>query len=297
MLYNQCNRSNLKSNKIENCRKIKMKVNRYSFIFKQLRMQKQLPLSFFEKVGVRKSNISKFERGELMMSFDKIANLLSAMNISLSEYELLINSFRPSFQDQFFTELENAEFMQDQDRLVKLSENVESASPLLMLLVTKSKITPLDNSEVDKILNYLKLAPNWGYFELSLLQAILEVIEIKEAEKIFSSIEERIYIYRNIFKYRRKIVLIALHYILILSSKREKKFAEQILIKINKIKQQEFDFFLSCIQKLVTSFMKYQFENKEEGAEECLTILNYIETLGNRNLRHYYERIMMFKLK
>lgn len=274
-----------------------MKVNRYSFIFKQLRMQKQLPLSFFEKVGVRKSNISKFERGELMMSFDKIANLLSAMNISLSEYELLINSFRPSFQDQFFTELENAEFMQDQDRLVKLSENVESASPLLMLLVTKSKITPLDNSEVDKILNYLKLAPNWGYFELSLLQAILEVIEIKEAEKIFSSIEERIYIYRNIFKYRRKIVLIALHYILILSSKREKKFAEQILIKINKIKQQEFDFFLSCIQKLVTSFMKYQFENKEEGAEECLTILNYIETLGNRNLRHYYERIMMFKLK
>lgn len=75
---------------------------RYGKVFKLIRNQKNLPLSYFEKIGIGKSHVGKFERGEIMMAFDRIDNMLQLMNVSLGEFELIVNHNVPDFQNSFY---------------------------------------------------------------------------------------------------------------------------------------------------------------------------------------------------
>lgn len=264
---------------------------RYGAVFRQLREQKELPLSFFEKVGISKSSISKFERGEVMMAYDKIYCLLDAIDVSVAEYDLLINNFYSPFQELFFIEMEKAEFSQNKKRLQKLFEEVDGSSPTLMNLIVKSKISSLSNEEVHKILEYLGRTSFWTYFELSLLQATIEGNNIEASKQFFSKIEKNIFKFQGVFKYQRKISLIVLHYILNLALHGEKEFSLEMYSKIIKVEYSEFDFFICCLKGLVKGFIKYRFDDKKEGYKECMVALEQLEDLGSKELRCYYEKL------
>lgn len=73
-----------------------------------------MPLSYFQRVGIDKIGLSRFERGLSMMGFEKVDVMLQEMNVSLAEYELVINHFVPDFQEEFLFEVEEADFAQDE---------------------------------------------------------------------------------------------------------------------------------------------------------------------------------------
>lgn len=281
---------------------IKMTEKRYGLIFKQIREQKQLPLSFFEKVGVKKSNLSKFERGETMMGFERIDTLLQAMDISLAEYELLLNYFTSSYQDEFLLELEKAEFDLNRERLEKLYNESKGSANFLLSLIAKSKTTTLSSKDVQKIFNYLDKLAHWGYFELSLLQALLDNFldntEMKNIIKIIDVFEDKINNYQEIFKYRRKIYQIAYQAILVFSAKGEYKLAKRIEILTAANDRKEFDFFISNLRNLALGFMEYQLGDKEAAQTKMEQSLYLMEHLGSRELRRYYEtKINIFASK
>lgn len=73
----------------------------YGKVFKQIRTQKKLPLSYFQKLGIDKAVVSRFERGKTMVSIERVDAMLQEMNVSLAEYELMINHFVSDYHEEF----------------------------------------------------------------------------------------------------------------------------------------------------------------------------------------------------
>lgn len=259
----------------------------YGSVFRVIRKQKKLPLSYFEKFGIKKSNLSKFERGNSMMGFEKIYIMLEAMDISLEEYEILLNRFTPSFPEQFFQELEHAEISQDFLKLNKLYKEFDEESNTFLSLIIKSKMTLLPSQEIQQILDFLYSAHYWKYFELELLDSILDVIKLKDIIEIFKIFEDRIDKYRNLFKYTRKINQVSYHFVLILAVKKEKKLAERILIKT--VYNKHIDFYSTSLRKIALGFMEYTFGDKDLGLLQINDSLLIIKSLGGNDLYKYYR--------
>lgn len=266
----------------------------YGLVFKEIRKQKKLSQSFFEKIGVKKSCISKFEHGVSMMSFERIYKMLEAMDVSLEEYELLLNRFSPPFMEEFFIELENAELYQKVGKLSKLYDEAIDSSNFFLALIVKSKITSLTSDETQRILSYLYNIKYWGYFELSLLQAILITLGQKDILKVFIIFMERVDNYNNIFKYTRKIFLIAYQFVMILTARGERELAVKILNQTTNSNRTDFDFFISNLRYLAIAFMKFRFGNPEEGMQEINDYLLITKKLGGNFLYIYYRKQIKF---
>lgn len=264
--------------------------HQYGMIFRQIREQKMLPLSYFEKVGIKKSAISKFERGASMMSFEKIYTMLEAMDISLEYYELLLNHFSPPFLEEFLQELEEAEIHQKDNKLKNLYEEATDSSNYFLALIVKSKITTLTMNETQRTLEYLIKVRYWGYFELSLLQSILDTISLEDSKILYTLFESKTKNYRGIFKFTRKVHQIAYHFIFILSSKGEQEFAEKILSQIITIGEVDFDFLVLAIRRLVIGFMDYCFKNTELGLKQIEEALSLFKHLGGDDHYCYYRK-------
>lgn len=66
---------------------------KYGETFLKLRKQKGFNLIYFEQLGISKSSLGKFERGESMLGFDKLTTALQVLSVTLGEYENLLNDF------------------------------------------------------------------------------------------------------------------------------------------------------------------------------------------------------------
>jgi Rgg/GadR/MutR family transcriptional activator len=262
----------------------------YGRIFRQIRKQKHVPLSYFQKVGITKSVISKFERGETMMSFERVQAALQAIDVSLTEYELILNNFISDFQETFLDEIENAAIYQDFNKLNKLYEESKGTGNRFLVLSTKAQLQGLEEVEISELVDYLKKVDHWGYLELCLLYTILDYLNptlLKEIVKEYLTIN---YTHNTVYKYRRKFYLICFSIILNLIGQDDREGVLEILNHIPpRPRIEAIDFYVSVFGILVSGLKKYLFSNTEDGYVEVSQALELIEILGNVKLRKYYE--------
>lgn len=272
---------------------------RYGAVFRTIRQQKGLSLSYFEKLGFDKSSIARFERGETMIGLERVDVMLQAMNVSLAEYELILNYFVPNFQEEFLFELEQAEQHLDRTKMEQLYEEVKETEYHFLALAAKAKLNGLTASEIQQIMSYLDKVKQWGEFELALTFAVLEYIDTSDLIRLLSIFDLRNRSHYSIPKYQRKIYQIAYRAVFVLGSRGEKDIAYDILRRTQPLSSglnhDMIDFYLANFRKLVEGFIKYQFNNKEEGQKEIARALELFEELGNKELRNYFEhRLCLF---
>ncbi|MDG4969831.1 hypothetical protein [Lactococcus lactis] len=186
-------------------------------------------------------------------------------------------------------QLECAELHQNNVKLQKLYKEAVEIPNFFLALIVKSKITRLTKIDTQRIVEYLQYIKYWGYFELSLLQAVLSTMSQDDIEKIFSRFEARIDSYRGVFKYTRKIYQISYQVNMIRTAKGAKEFAEKIFKKTASAGFTDFDFFILSFRNLVIGFMKYRFENVEQGLIEITDALSIIKILGGDKIYTYYQ--------
>lgn len=261
---------------------------RYGMIFRQIREQKQLPLSYFEKYGVRKSNLARFERGETMMGFERVDIMLQAMDVSLSDYALFYNYYLPDYQEHFLFEIEQAELNLNYQRIEKLHEEIAFSENKLLILSVKSKIKKLTSEEVEFILSYLRRAQHWSYFELTLNQDIVDYINTEEIQELLEVFEKKIGFYYDVMKYRRKVHQIAYKAIFHLCLKSEEALAKKIFSATRRSDEERLDFYISTLRGVALGCIHYCFENKEIGLLEIYHFLDIFEELGSKKLKSYY---------
>jgi HTH-type transcriptional regulator, SHP2-responsive activator len=264
--------------------------DKYGKIFKQIRLQKQLPLSYFEKIGIGKSHISKFERGELIMSFDRIHVLLQEMNVTLGEFELIMNNFTQDYQDAFLLEAVRAEFYNNNQKLRKLyMESKEYCNPWLTLLV-KARLEGVTNSEISKIMGYLTKVEKWGYFELTFTFSVIEFLNTSDIINLLTLLDLKKRIDYAEIRYKRRYMQVIYRAVGALIKKGEEKLAKLVMETINQNEIGSVDFYISNLKKIYEGMILFCFENDEKGLENIKGGLEIISCLGASSLRKYHER-------
>ncbi|WKB49912.1 helix-turn-helix domain-containing protein (plasmid) [Lactococcus lactis subsp. lactis] len=261
---------------------------RYGLIFKQLRNQKKLPLSFFEKLGVRKSSLSKFERGTSMMSFERICLMLEAMDVSVAEYQSCVNNGTPLFLYHFLFEVELAERELNLSRLEDLLKEVDIWENVFLFYIIKSKIEPLKELEIAEIVNYLLNIKTWVSLDLALLQCVLFNLDTAITLNLVKKIENQYILSQSDLNFHRKIMQIRCDAILLCCLRGDKVEAEQLLDEI--VNELAADFYISNLKNLVSGAYTYYFENYEIGLYKLRTSLEIFESLGSSSIRSFYAQ-------
>ncbi len=262
----------------------------YGEKFRRLREQKGLSLSFFEKLGINKTNLSRFERGKTMMSFERIDMMLQEMNVSLAEYELVLNNFVLDFQEEFLDEIEKANFEFDEEKLHALYHEARDSGYILLALAAKSNIEKLKKFEVDYVLQYLKKVKAHGYFDIFLAFCVLNSLSTTEILDLMNNFEQKSRNYYGLPKYRRKILQVAYRGVYILISKGEQEKAANLMQTIDSKRIISTDLYTSVLRRLSIGLFDYFFVSQTSGLAELDTALGVFSYLDRTNLAHYYRK-------
>lgn len=269
----------------------------YGKRFREIRTQKQLPLSYFETVGVDKSDLSKFERGKRMIGFERVDAMLQHMGVSLAEYELYLNDFGLDIQEDFLRSVYQADIHQDHAQLHVLYEEARSSGYSLLSFAAKACFTELNQEEIIYILNSLNRVTIWGYLELSVLYFSLDHLSTEEMKSLFRDLEKKSQNYSELFKYNRRILQIAYRAVAVLCKRGEKDYVGQILKQIEKRSKVGTDIYVENLRRLALGVNHYYFVNQKEGIEQinkCLDIFSFLE---HDELAQYYRNRVEHILK
>ncbi|MFC4653223.1 helix-turn-helix domain-containing protein [Lactococcus nasutitermitis] len=267
-----------------------MSFARYGEKFRFLREQKGLPLSYFQKLGIDKTDLSRFERGKTMMSLERVDMMLQEMNVSLGEFDLILNDFVPDFQEEFLNEIEEANFKFDKKKLEALYQEARNSGYILLALAAKSNVDDLEKVETEQVLLYLKKIKEWGYFEICLFFCILNSLTTSEILELMDDFDEKSENYYDILKYRRKILQAFYRGVYLLVSRGERDKAKQVLQIIEQKKLVTTDLYTATLKRLSIGIFDYFFIHQGNGRVEIETALNVFSFLDREVLVQYYRR-------
>lgn len=262
----------------------------YGKNFRLIRNQKGVPLSFFQKMGIDKTGLSRFERGLSMMGFEKVDVMLQQMNVSLAEYELAVNHFVPDFQEEFLFEIEEADFAQDIAKLRALYKEARESGYAYLALAVKARFENLTLSEINFVIHFLTKVTYWGYFELSFTYFVLDNLDTSTIQLLLVDFEQKNQNYFGIYKYRRRIFQILSRALVILSSRGEKELGQEIIKLIEMPNRGAVDLYIEVLKMMAVGFYNYYFADESNGLTEIRNGIAIFESLGQDKLKNFYGK-------
>lgn len=154
-------------------------MNRYGHLLKLHREQKGISQFDLSDGILSKNHLSKIERGENDISFQTLLKLLDRLNISLFEFELLLDKTQNN-QSTFLKDLSIAvanndlyllnELLTREIELKSKSDNIRHKHNVILLkaYIDKFSNTPLNHHEIQEIIQYILTVDECGRYEISL---------------------------------------------------------------------------------------------------------------------------------
>lgn len=259
---------------------------KYGRIFKKIRNQRRYPLSYFENVGISKSALAKFERGETMIGLDRATRALQEMGITLEEFEQLINDFTMDYYDEFLFEIEKADIAQKTEVLERLYIQAKTHGDYLLSLAVKGRLGVLETEDINEIVDTLTEIEYWGYFELSFFYFTMDDLSVKDIKKLMLDLfSVNTPGYRS-FKYRHRLSQIGYRAIFIFTKRGYQEYA-RLFFDTCEPYHLEYDVSLTHHRELVIGFYIYKFIDREKGWKRINTILKIFEKTGEQELADY----------
>ncbi|MDR0921961.1 MAG: helix-turn-helix domain-containing protein [Lactobacillales bacterium] len=162
-------------------------------IIRSIRKGKGLSQKELSKNIMSRSNLSELESGNYFCSYDKFIYLLKKLNVSLSEFEEILNNSMFSKEESaiyHFVCAVNSNDHQNicttRDVLIKLQVSSPSQRISQMILLGDAIIEFLKNGKIihsrkyDSFKKYLSSCDNWGIYEINLLNNTLFIYPIED---------------------------------------------------------------------------------------------------------------------
>ena len=266
-----------------------MTYKRYGVVFKTLRKQKHLPLSYFESFGIEKTTIQRFETGKTMMGFEKLDCALQAMNVTLGEYEHFLNFFQPDYLEEVVNEVIGNIYLENNVRLQMIAQDCAENDQLILSLATRSCYEKLNEEDIEKIVSYLYDIRQWGYFELSIFYIVMKQFSEREIMHLMRDFWDKGKDFYGIFKYRRRFLETSYKAILILSL-RGCKDSVNTIIKESYFTDKVYDIYCENLRRLSVGVYKQMFFNSRAGYIEWQSACNLFKDFGHDELYDYYRK-------
>lgn len=257
-------------------------------VFRRLREQREYPLSSFFLLGISKSALSKFERGESMMSFDKVVAALQYMGVSLEDFEQFINDYNLGEIDYLIDKIQSETFRQNSDKLLKLAQKANQLNFSYIALAAKSSSSELSFEEVEQITQYFYSIKHWSYKELSIFYFTMKDMATKDILYILNVFLGKGHELFQSTKARSYFVHSCCQAIALFSDRGYHNFAKYVLDKIDSHELVN-TMFLRNTRNLVRGYWIYCFENKVEGNKMMLRALEILDSIGVQDVADYYH--------
>ena len=154
-------------------------MNQYGYLLKTLRKEKGVSQSELSEGILSKNHLSKIERGENDISFQTLLKLLDRLNISLFEFELLLDKTQNN-QSTFLKDLSIAvvnndlyllnELLTREIELKSKSNNIRHKHNVILLkaYIDKFSNTKFNHHDIQEIIQYILSVDECGRYEISL---------------------------------------------------------------------------------------------------------------------------------
>lgn len=153
----------------------------YGEEFKKIRLEKQLTIAETASGIMSISLLSKFERGLCEITVSKFVNILERVNVTLSEFDMIVNNFEKSRMNKLLDSLKNAYSNKDYEKvedivnneldLWKESQNIRHRYNYIMLSIVYDELTDrktTSKSDIELLTDYLFSIEDWTHYELIL---------------------------------------------------------------------------------------------------------------------------------
>lgn len=262
---------------------------KYGSVFRKIREQKKMSLAVFQKVGISKPALSKFERGETMMGFENLVRALQEMGVTLSEYEDFLNAYSMGEGEVLLEEIENAVFLDDKQRLEELGQyTLENGFPVISM-ISKACCGKLDARSIEEITEYLYDVEIWGLSDLFLFYFTLEVLSIRDILHILKRFFPKGHVLFNSPKHRDVFLRITCRAVTVLIRRGYKPESKDILeqLLLHRLISTPFH---HCLKRIVEGYWIYSFQSKKAGRLKVLDALQSLEIMSLPEVVLYYEK-------
>ncbi|MFD2254777.1 helix-turn-helix domain-containing protein [Lactococcus formosensis subsp. bovis] len=267
-----------------------MVYKKFGYVFRQIREQKHISLSDFSSIGISKATLSRFERAETMMNFEKVVQALQLMGIGLEEYEYLLNDYAPNESEYLLKEIETAFLKQDKKELNNLHKIALEAGYPYISLAAKSSYTELSPENIDTITDYLYDIKVWGQIELYVFYFTMNKLNIRDILYILDLflLEKKHKIFNSV-KYLEIFVCACCRAIALLASKGYQEYSAHILNRVEALDLVQ-SMFLRNLLNLSKGFWTYRFKDEKAGNQMMLQALEIFHLIGNQEIAGYYQQ-------
>ncbi|WP_285013729.1 helix-turn-helix domain-containing protein [Lactococcus garvieae] len=269
---------------------------KYGVTFKKIREQKQIPLSRFKNVGISKPSVSKFERGQSMMSFENVIRCLQEMDVTLEEFDHFLNNYALSEKEMILEEAGYSVLKNDEGKLKELYYRAKDLNLYLVSLSIKALFSSLNFIELEDIVDYFYEISIWSYTELCLFLFTMEQIEPKDVIYILSPFLENKHTLITSKKYQDCFILVCCRASRILSSGGYKTYSKFILERVESLNLVEKMFFRNLVN-MTRGYWQYCFEDEIKGDHMMLQGLNILQMIGNPDEAVFYQERYKFVKK
>lgn len=263
---------------------------KYGEVFKKIRKQGGFSLSCFYSVGIAKATLSEFERGISMMSFEKVNAGLQLMDVSLAEFEYLLNAYGMSDSHSILFSVEQALLNENKSELQNLFQEAIQNGWTHIGFAIKILIGEVYSFELEELTELLYTADIWNKKEMFILYTIIDHIAPKDVIYILKNFKAHAKGTYHSLEHQRSLALILFKAIIILSYYGYEKEAKGIIREIESHKIAH-SMFLKNLFYGTRGYWVYCFEDKKKGCSMVIKFLEIQELAGQEEVTRYYRKI------
>lgn len=263
--------------------------NRYGELFRKIRKQSGLSLTAFSMVDIGKTTLSDFERGETMMSFDKVVMGLQFMGVSLGEFEHLLNHYAMSNPLVILNSAEVALISEDIEELRCLAELAKKSNHTQIHFALKILLGEAGDFEIEELTEFLYTATSWTYKEMFIFHTLIDQIPPKNTLNILKELKKSAQGMYHSPEYRRGLALVLFRAITTLSYYGYKKEAGEIILSVEE-HQLAYSMFLRNLFYGTKAYWVYCFEDKGKGQEMAQKFMQIQELAGIPEVTAFYKK-------
>ena len=267
-----------------------MTYKKYGKAFRTIRNQRAFKLTSFENVGISKSALSKFERGQSMLKFDKLILALNELSVTLAEYEQYLNDFQLNAHEQLLQNIAQSLYMDSKNYFPQYRIEALRLNEIQLAIALKSTYSSVTLLEIELLLEHFETLRFWRYTDFYILYLSLDFFDVKSITYIIEGILFSNHPAFESLTYRICFYLVAYRAIAILISRNRKDTAQYIFNSIDNSSYPH-TMFTSNLRKLSNGLFIAKFENKNDGILQMQEAFDNIQYLHGTALSNYYRQM------
>ncbi|MHA6252498.1 helix-turn-helix domain-containing protein [Oceanobacillus sp. CAU 1775] len=292
-------------------------LEKYGQTLRVIRKQKGITLKGLADGICSISFLSKFERGDSDITLGLMTRLLEKLMMNFDEFLYIYNDFQPDKIEQFFKKAQNAYLNRDLEQLRKLKNTslnnwkqygVETYHNNALLIEVYESIVDkeymnegINRKDIQMLSDYLFRVEVWGYYELSLYNGTLLLLEPEMVVMLSRTAYEKSARFRNYKRVHQAITSVLFNTIIYLLGS-VNKFHEEFTF------QKEFDEFISYIENIaipesnliervhlleLKGAYDIRVGNKEEGTAKLKQAIQLLKDLNSTRLANNIEQYLL----